>query len=508
VAEVEYTHGYYRELNPALLQLACLSAGVAPPADRQRYLELGFGQGHSINMHAAAGTGGMSEFWGTDFNPAHAAHAQTLAAASGARVRLFDDSFADFAARADLPEFDVIALHGVWTWVSDENRRAIVDIIRHKLRVGGLVYISYNCLPGWAPTMPLRHLMMLHAELSGPGERGMLAKVDEAIAFAQKVVDAGATYFVANPGVSERLKRLEGQDRSYLAHEFFNRDWAVMPFSEAARWLEDGKVSFAASAHLLDHFDSVNLTKGGEKLLAGIGHPVLRQSVRDYMVNQQFRRDMFIKGVRNLAAADRQALLSQQTFVLIVDPADIPMTARLPRGEVALHEDVYRPVIETLAEDSFAPKPLSRIKAHPKLQALRFGTVLQAVLVLTGLRHVQPAQAAGSEARARCEALNRRLMERARSERDLRWLASPVTGGGIAVSRMQQLCLLHLKRGGKKDAAEMATSIWKIFLREGERLLKDGKRLESPEENLARLTAQAATFVEKQLPLLEGLGVA
>src|SRR5262249_25958625 len=128
VTELEYVHGYYRELCPGLLRLACLSAGIAPcPTKQLRYLELGYGQGLSINIHAAAVDG---DFWGTDFNPTQVAHARALAEASGSQAKLFEDSFAEFAVRPDLPEFDIIGLHGVWTWISDENGRLIVDIIR------------------------------------------------------------------------------------------------------------------------------------------------------------------------------------------------------------------------------------------------------------------------------------------------------------------------------------------------------------------------------------------
>ena len=132
VTELEYTYGYYRELSPGLLRLACISAGVAPPSTKHlRYLELGFGQGLSVNIHAAAVDG---EFWGTDFNPSQVTLARALAEASGSGAKLFEDSFAEFAARPDLPEFDIIGLHGIWTWISDENSRVIVDLIRRKLR--------------------------------------------------------------------------------------------------------------------------------------------------------------------------------------------------------------------------------------------------------------------------------------------------------------------------------------------------------------------------------------
>jgi hypothetical protein len=94
-------------------------------------------------------------------------------------------------------------------------------------------------------------------------------------------------------------------DRHYLAHEFFTHDWRVMPFSDVARSLDDAKLNFVASAHLLDHVEAVNLTEAGHKLLSSISHPVLRQSVRDYFVNQQFRRDIFAKGYRRLTPLEQ-----------------------------------------------------------------------------------------------------------------------------------------------------------------------------------------------------------
>jgi len=70
----------------------------------------------------------------------------------GADIHLSDQSFAEFCGRTDLPDFDYIALHGLWSWINDDNRAVIVDFIRRKVKVGGVVYISHNTLPGWATT--------------------------------------------------------------------------------------------------------------------------------------------------------------------------------------------------------------------------------------------------------------------------------------------------------------------------------------------------------------------
>jgi len=64
VADIGYTYGYYTELNPLRARLAFLSAGLVPPRNGT-HCELGFGQGVSVNTHAAASG---SQWHATDFN--------------------------------------------------------------------------------------------------------------------------------------------------------------------------------------------------------------------------------------------------------------------------------------------------------------------------------------------------------------------------------------------------------------------------------------------------------
>jgi hypothetical protein len=506
VTEVEYSHGYYRELAPGLLRLACLVGGVAPPTSEPlRYLELGYGQGLSINIHAAAVPG---KFWGTDFNPSQAAQARELAEASGSGVILLDDSFAELAARPDLPEFDIIALHGIWTWVSDENRRAIVDLLRRKLRVGGIAFVSYNCFPGWTAAMPLRHLLKLHADLAGSAAAGPVAKIEGAVTFALSLADSGARYFREYPGVTARLKIIAKQDRNYLAHEYFNRNWDLMAFSDVAQRLADARLSFVASAHLLDHVDGLNLSAEGRKLLGDIQHPILKESVRDYLVNQQFRRDVFMKGPRRLTGAEHQELLRSEAFVLTTYAQDIRPTVVGALGEATLQEHIYQPLIQVMAENGHAPKKFGQLIAHPKLKGLDFAQLLQAMLVLIGAGHAHPAQSVPSRSpHDHCKALNRHLCERGRSRGDIGFLASPVTGAGVPVPRFQQLWLLALQQG-KKTAAEQAAFAWEVLSAQGQHLLREGKPIASAKAGIAELTNMARDFAAKRLPILKALGVA
>ncbi len=506
VADVGYTYGYYTELNPLRLRLAFLNAGRVFP-EVVCACELGFGQGLSTNIHAAAS---LTQWYGTDFNPAQASFAQELAAVSGSNAQLFDQSFAELSERSDLPEFDYIGLHGIWSWISDQNRAVIVDFVRRKLKVGGVLYISYNTLPGWATFAPMRHLMTEHAEIIGAKGRGIVSRIDEAIAFAHRLLETQPLFARANPQVSERLNKLKEQNRHYLAHEYFNRDWHPMHFATLAEWLEPAKLSFACSAHCLDQIDAINLTADQQTLLNEIPDPMFRESVRDFVVNQQFRRDYWVKGGRQLTPLAQAEALRQERFVLISHRPNVSLKVNGALGEASMSEAIYHPILDLLADHR--PQRLGQIEQtlqHTAAgQAINFAQLLQAMIVLTGAGHLAAVQedAVIQKAKKRTERLNQRLMDIARSSGEINYLASPVTGGGVQVARFAQLFMQALTQG-KKRPEDWAQHVWQILAAQGQRIIKDGQPLQQPEDNLQELTLQAHTFAEQQLPILRALQV-
>jgi hypothetical protein len=503
VADIGYTYGYYPELNPLRVKLAFLNAGLACP-EMGSACELGFGQGMSVNLHAAAS---VTQWAGTDFNPSQAGFAQELAGASGAGARLYDEAFADFASRTDLPDFDYIGLHGIWSWISDENRGVIVDFLRRRLKVGGALYISYNTLPGWAAFAPLRHLMTEHAEIIGSEGHGIVSRINGALEFTEKLLATNPTYARANPQIAERVKKIKEQNRHYLAHEYFNRDWYPMHFATMADWLEPAKVTYACSAHYLDHIDTVNLTADQQNFLKEIPDIMFRESARDFMVNQQFRRDYWVKGARRLSALEQAEALRGQKMMLVTHRPDVSLKVTGALGEATMTEAVYNPILDFLADHK--PRSLGQIEQAVKDKGVAFAQLTQATMVLTGAGYLAAVQeeAVIAKARKHADKLNAHLMLKARASSDIAYLASPVIGGGVTVGRFAQLFLLAIGQG-KKQASEWPVFVWQLLSMQGQKIVKEGKPLETAEENLAELTAQAQTFTDKQLPILKALGIA
>ena len=500
-SEINYTSGYYSELAPNRLKLALLSCGIDHSVpDRPHYLELGFGQGLSLTINAATNSG---TFVGTDFNPGQVASARELAAAMGKPVTLLEDSFEEFAAAGQADQYDIIALHGIWSWISEGARNAIVDIARRMLKPGGIFYISYNVTPGWSPAWPLRTLLSEYSKREANGT--LINRVDQSIAFVDKVIGANAAYFVQNPQLKARLEQIKKQDRNYITHEFFNAHWDPVPFSALADRLAEAKLSFAASANILENLPAISIPKGAHAVLNEIREPILRQTVRDYFVNQQFRRDIFVKGPRPIAPYDLGKRIDKERFILLGNPEACPEKINTVVGEVELRADIYKPLSEALAKLPGATGTVAELKGQKSLSKLMPAQVWEALLVLTGAGHVSPVSSSATpdEDEVAARGLNARLLERAEGGAGVDYLAAPKLGAATHVTRIEQLFIRALQL----EAKDPVEHVWGILSAQNQRLVIEGATIEGDAENKAELKKMLGEFQKKRATYLKQLGV-
>jgi hypothetical protein len=225
------------------------------------------------------------------------------------------------------------------------------------------------------------------------------------------------------------------------------------------------------------------------------------------MVNQQFRKDYWVKGPRRLSALEQAEMLRNQRVILTIPRSDISLKVTGSAGEVTLSESVYNPILDCVAD--YKVRSIGEMEQTLKSKNVNFRQLIQAVVVLCGTGSLSAAQdeKGSSKSLKSAQSINNLLLRKARGSGDVGFLASPVTGGGVGVNRFTQLFLLSIQEG-KKKPEEWAQSVWEILASQGQSIIKDGKTLQGAEENLAELTAQAKTFSEKQLPILKALGIA
>ena len=290
LTDVEYTGRFFSHLAPAWLSyIAAINGYAAPRIDgRFTWCELGCGKGLTGLLLAATHPNG--EFYACDFNAAHIEYAERLRRAAHVdNLRFYSHSFAQMLD-ADLPHFDFITLHGVYSWVPDAVRREIRAFVERKLKPGGLAMVSYNAMPGWAHLQPIRRMMRKHAEKMA---RNSLDKARLSFAYAKSLADNGAAYFKVLPAAARHLDDIAQHDIRYVAHEYLTPHGDPFYFEDVAAAMCDIGLTFAGSMTPSDNYQALMAPPQFQRLLATAPTRAELETVRDFVMNTAFRQDLY-----------------------------------------------------------------------------------------------------------------------------------------------------------------------------------------------------------------------
>jgi hypothetical protein len=227
----------------------------------------------------------------------------------------------------------------------------------------------------------------------------------------------------------------------------------------------------------------VNYSAAGREFLAA-QKPERRESLKDFLANREFRRDIFIRG-----AAVKQSpapLLASTRFATAERAKDLDkLTGITALGRITVKPEHAGPVLTALEAKALT---INEIVGHPACASLTPAEVLEATMLITALGRADPALGEENAAvrKAAADRLNHALWEAAQTVDVIHSAASPVTGGGVALHRIEQLFLLANQKGEEPGA----------FLR---RLF--GAQLQG---DVARNYKQ---FMEERVPILRKLGV-
>ena len=331
VADIDYTADFFREQSPQWLNFSCLLNGIEPvPLDGPfTYFELGCGQGVTLSILAASNPDG--QFYGNDFMPSHIAAARQFATSAALdNLTLLENSFAELANGAvpDLPQFDFITLHGVYTWINTDNQAHIVRFINRYLKPGGIVYASYNTMPGWNTELPLKRLLLEHAALHPEKSPVQLAA---ATTFIEQFNLENSGYFSNTSALPEMLTLLKTRNPNYLAHEYLHDDTRPIYHLDIVKDFAAAKLQYVASADLCYAYPSLYLNDEKLALISAISNDPLRETLKDFFLNSYFRRDVFVRGARRMSAARQRQLLGEMTLALLV-PSHTLRTTDLKAG--------------------------------------------------------------------------------------------------------------------------------------------------------------------------------
>lgn len=377
VSDVVYPPHFHRETQPLWLTSVLTALGRRTPDLCQPYTWLELGCGTGLSTVIAAATNPQGRFIGVDFNAAAIAQAQALADAVGLRNVAFHALSFTQALAADavvLPACDFIVTHGVYSWVSEDSRRAITQLVAQRLKPGGVLYVAYMSQPGataFAATQRLMRLATLHL----PGSSTQRAEA--ALALVQGLPKAGAGYFQAHPSAARELERLGASPIDYVAHELLNAHWDALHVGDVMAGFEAIGCEWAGSATPLENIDSVSLPAGTQPLLAGLMQQgaslAALETFKDVARNQRQRRDIYQRAHEQGNAlspqAHRSALLAQRVALLPAAPlqrvaAQGELSFDTPIGPVRLPMPLVAPLLTALQVGPCSYADLARLPAY------------------------------------------------------------------------------------------------------------------------------------------------
>jgi SAM-dependent methyltransferase len=195
-----------------LATVATYGGHVAPGVERCSVLEVGCNDGSNLIPMAVSLP--AARFVGCDLSPrALDAGRQTVAALGLANVTLVEEDLSTLAPAHG--EFDFIVAHGVYSWVPPEVRDALFALAAQRLTRNGILYASFNVLPGCRLRQAAWDVLHHHVDhIEDPR-----ARFDTARELARLVAAGGQVTYESDQALRAEFRAIAQHSDSELAHD-------------------------------------------------------------------------------------------------------------------------------------------------------------------------------------------------------------------------------------------------------------------------------------------------
>jgi len=282
--QIPYTTHPQAVMHPDRLASVATLFGMTPaPVAACRVLEMGCGSAGNLIPMAYRLPG--SRFTGVDLNDKAIAKGRQLAGELGlANLDLLAMDLCGIGP--ELGEFDYILAHGLYSWIPDQIRDRFLAVCRERLAPQGVVFISYNTLPGRYIRTMLRDMMLYHTR-NCPD---VAERIVQARGLLRMLGEAHLVPASFQPMIDEETRRLLALDDGWLLHDdlapvndsFYVRDFVARAARHSLQYLGD------AQPHLM--FDNrISLDWVGGDLIE-------REQYFDFLCLRPFRPTLLCGG--------------------------------------------------------------------------------------------------------------------------------------------------------------------------------------------------------------------
>ncbi len=360
----------YPETHPDRLAAMAILHGLTPaPVEQCRVLEIACNEGGNLIPMAYAIP--MSKFVGFDLARLRIERGQERIRDLGlTNVRIFESDLLD--AGSELGQFDYIIAHGLYAWVPEPVRERMMALCGELLAPNGIVFVSYNALPGGHLRKMLREMMLYHVKgIEEPHKR-----VSESIAFLHFLLESRPEDDAYRLLIQKQLEQMEMRRPELTFHDWLTEAYHPVLFSEFAEHARRHGMQYLSEALLPPMTDPWYRSEIRSAVEGAAGGDILKQEqVLDFMRGRMFRQTLLCRAERvvrrDFPAEHLRGLLlaSQATSA----PGETPGTKvfTLPTG--VRMESNHAGAIALLGElEAKWPRALSLEDLEPQLASAGF----------------------------------------------------------------------------------------------------------------------------------------
>jgi hypothetical protein len=269
--------------------------------------------------------------------------------------------------------------------------------------------------------------------------------------------------------------------------------------------LGEAKLTYVGSASLAENRIDLCVPKNLQSLVRSASDVGMRELLKDYAINKQFRRDLYVRGPQKLTKNEQRRRINQTPFMSLAMSGRLPDKIQIPLGEISLNAEITKVILDTIG-DGIATG--GEILAASQKQSLNDRDVVSCILLLVNAGSLSPAHPVQSaDAGAASSRLNKTIMTLAAAADTHRFLASPATGSAISSSFLDRLTgLSDFESGGPSDI-DIARQAFDTLDAEGQVLRLDGRPIKRSDVQIEAIAKLITDFRERRLPRWRALGI-
>lgn len=199
-------------------------------------------------------------------------------------------------------KFDYIICHGVYSWVPDGVKEAILKAIKKLLSPNGVAYVSYNVYPGWKIKDIIRDFLIFGTkELESEGEIIRASKAKELLSVFKEYMkfctkDGVKTDFMNANLLLDHIKGIENVNSdSYLVHEYLEIFNNPLYFKDFVKRLDEEGLGYLTDVNLDDVFKAdLGIEGFDEYINANFKDRIDKEQAIDFFTNKVFRKSLIV----------------------------------------------------------------------------------------------------------------------------------------------------------------------------------------------------------------------